>query len=338
MNNLRNAAWRIPVVYLLIITMILPYYLDFFTVKADAASNYSEGQQVLVLDFTSNTESARSFGKKVADALAVTINQTGRYKTVSKQFVSKVAQDFKYGDLTSREQALQLAARLNVDLLVCGEIIDAQVIDDGKQAKVRAFTEMIEVQTGQVIFTDEITALSAKRLAGGSDQTVLLEEAASNAGFALAQNIKAFNPVTGVVLSVSNREVVINLGRNNGLHKGSELSLIRETRVEKSAGRFGGIEVNIDKRMIGKLSVKSLDEYSAVCTVLNSVVNPVENDKVRLDFIKADTYKTIEKKAAQQKGLGSISKFLMGLAALGGLVALGGKAGSSSDGPFPARR
>ncbi len=335
MNNLRNAAWRIPVVYLLIITMILPYYLDFFTARADAASNYSEGQQVLVLDFISSTESARPFGKKAADALTVTINQTGRYKTVSKQFVSKVAQDFKYGDLNSREQALQLAARLNVDLLVCGKILDAQVIDDGKQAKVRASAEMIEVQTGQVLFTDEITALSAKRLAGGGDQAVLLEEAASNAGFALAQNIKAFNPVTGVVLSVSNREVVINLGRNNGLHKGSELSLIRETRVEKSAGRFGGIEVNIDKRIIGKLSVKSFDEYSSVCTVLNSVVNPVENDKVRLDFVKADTYKEIEKKAAQQEGLGGISKFLLGLAALGGLVALGGKAGSDSEGPLP---
>ena len=98
----------------------------------------------------------------------------------------------------------------------------------------------------------------------------------ANAAGDVAEKVKKIidkhNPVTGMIVSVSNDKVYIDIGSDNGVHINDTLIVYKEGKVIRHP--VSGEIITVEEVVLGKLKVENTSEEYSVCKIIK------ENDKI----------------------------------------------------------
>ena len=141
-------------------------------------------------------------------------------------------------------------------------------------SKIGVDIRFIDNETGELIFAKSFT---------GSESGKSTEEALHNVCKEIAENflMELTSDLSGRIIDVSNKEVYIDQGSDNGVRKGDIFLIFRETEPIK----IGGEIVDMKKIQIGKLKVTSVHNKYSICKITDDKRKyPIQKG----DFVKKE--------------------------------------------------
>lgn len=190
---------------------------------------------LVVIDFKNNSNyKTGMLGRDMADALALSFTETGKYTVVPRSDMESAMQDMNLStDMDYTAQA-RLASRLNSPFTVSGTIDDVQVRHDatGTYAIVQISTYVVSKITRLPINGARVTQKSSPKLGEISNTDLLVYEALSTAAYKAAQKIIDQRLPKCTVLSVTPDGIVqLRGGTLIGLRSGMKMVAVRQESV-----------------------------------------------------------------------------------------------------------
>lgn len=201
------------------------------------------------------SEKERRFREDVLNAATDAFVATRRFTMVERNqldavFTEKSLQEFIGGQVNNK-----LTDVLGLDLVgVVGYTIDVSKSPKGEPiTKCIIDVRLVDVKTASILAT-----LTSDRL-----NLLLPPSAPREAGQVLYASIRDAFPPLGYVISVSGKEVVVDLGSEAGLKKGDELELVQEG--EQIIHPVTGKILSAPMKVIGELKVLTASPQVSTC-------------------------------------------------------------------------
>lgn len=239
------SQWLIPIM----IAPLLVYYAPPTTaVEAGPATTGTVTvPAVIVLDFTNTSGySGALVGRTAAATISQAMNESDNWDVLSSQQVSTALANLGLTPPLDLTGMMQLGRAVEADAVVFGQVYAVTFSENPRQARVGLRVEMRDTASGEMINGAIVTASSGARPGFTGDSQVLVDEALRKAAFQavleMAQNkLPRGTVLTTQVTGSGSREVLLNVGAQNGVREGMEFiitrggvkaSRIRVTRVE----------------------------------------------------------------------------------------------------------
>ncbi len=193
-----------------------------------------------------------------------------RVSLVEREVMEKLLTELQLGssDLADPETALNLGKILAARLIITGNLIETS---DGIRLSLRVIDP--ETSSVKIIYSDEM----------GSNKT--LSDLARMTGKVLIQRIKLLYPLKGkIALVEADKQVIINLGRKHGIHKGVQMKIISEGGAIVMDGKVIGHR----KQKVGLLEIISVEDGLSYGKLAEKTATVHKDYKVFEDVKKTD--------------------------------------------------
>ena len=172
---------------------------------------------------------------RAADALAMAIEAERRWEVVPRRLVRREIETRGFSTPLSAAHAQLLGDVLHAGFALRGSIESCEVAEDGARVKLSLMVELIDAQSGEAVWSE--TTEGTVRAEGGGTPIVdaTVGEALAQAADAAARKLPTFRRVNGMVYALlGKRQALINLGREHGVKKGTELPVYRQSYDEEA--------------------------------------------------------------------------------------------------------
>jgi hypothetical protein len=297
-------------------------------------------QRAAVLDFEVGTGLDPILGRKAADALAVELTRSGDYEVVTRQELEQAvaSQPGLRPPYTAPTQA-RLAGVVNARSVFSGRVIRT-IVSNNRSARVLIEVRQLDVITSDYVNGTQINEVTDEKLQQ-FDNDVLVDESINKAAFAAVRSMKQTTLPTGTVLNVTNENIELNIGTRNGAAPGQRYSVLRD-----NLNRARNI---VERIKVGEVTITSVEDNQSTSRVTGGGQAGVRTgDKVRQIFVPSNfpisststsSTPVSAPPPSNRRGksfLGKAGQTVLGVAALVGLVALGGFGGGSNNTPNEA--
>lgn len=217
-----------------------------------------------------------SYGRKAAQdleaALTTILVQSGNYNVVERGQLEDVLRELNLHStgLISGDTAIQFGNMVGADYTIVGNVTLADYerfnnyLYKGHKAKVKFNFKFIDNKTGMIEIaeivegTDTVSEFENKN----PDRDIMLSNAAGDVAKKVKELIDKYNPVTGLIVSVSDGQAYIDIGSDNGMHKGDTLLIYKEGKVIKHP--VTGKILTVEKEFMGTLKLETVEPNYAV--------------------------------------------------------------------------
>lgn len=247
-------------------------------------SNAAEKTSMAVYEFEV-TGVDTTVGQSVAEFIQDGLSQSGRFKIIERSTMQRMLkeQQFQKTGCTSTECAVEVGKILNVNNIIVGRV---SAIGN----TITITIKLVDVELGNVILTDSVD----------TDTQDLLKEAS----IALATHFSKRVTVKGKVLKIlGEKEIILNLGMQDGIDKNQELTIERlgET-VKDDTGKI----VYQKKAKIATCRAKEVLEEATNAEVISTIEPIKEGDVVEIKMEKLKPLAPILKGYQPTTGEGGI--------------------------------
>lgn len=227
-----------------------------------------------------------SYGRKAAQDLEAALNtilvQSGNYNVVERAQLEHVLSELNLhsSGLINSETAIKFGDILGADYTIVGNVTLAEYerfnnyLYKGYKAKIKFNFKFIDNKTGLIDIaelvegSDTVSEYENKY----PDKDIMIANAAGDVAEKVKKIIDKHNPVTGMIVSVSNDKVYIDIGSDNGVHINDTLIVYKEGKVIRHP--VSGEIITVEEVVLGKLKVENTSEEYSVCKIIK------ENDKI----------------------------------------------------------
>lgn len=240
------------------------------------------------------------FAETVTQQLVNTFVGLKRFIVVERSAIDKILkeQNLQTSDLADPSKAVSLGAMLGTEFLVQGTIVNIHTTtskkDKKSSCKVNLLIRIIDVTTGQIIASKDITGVSDKKKDKSAN---IAYDALDDADAEISGSIKHVFPVEGKIVRFMEPEtdkkakkkdkskkqgemVLISCGRELGIKEGDKFQVIREEEIT--------VDGQVFKRQVavGKLKVVKLemDGIFSICEIVDGA-KAITADKEKLDLV-----------------------------------------------------
>lgn len=294
--------------------------------SADLMPHYSVG----VVDFINESGVQGDLLARLAtDAVVVEMSKTDRYDVAITR--TKIKEEMTALDLRSplnRKGLMRLGESLSADAMLEGSIKTVQLSGSGatRRASVTLAMQMIDQASGEVVNGAVQTGSSSARVGYSADDDALIVEAINDAAFmAVKTMVDYVIPEATVLMNIGSDQVMLNMGSRDGIKPGMSMIVLRQ------------------KEIIGYIQVRNVDATGSTCKVLKSMRGIQPEDRARAIYDMPAISSSLNSEPAPsgvakssgggKSAMSSIGKFLLGLAIVGGLVAMFNGGTGSEKGP-----
>ena len=325
------AMWLMPMVMTLMASLFL---LSPETASAQETAN-PPAVTLVILDFDVAKGLDPVLGRKAADAVAVELKNSGNYLIVSRADVEKAVTNTP--GLTAPftpETQVRLARTVNANAIVSGRVVAATTTN--RAARIQIETRQLDAMSGDIVNGANVLEATGNKLTD-VDSDILLDEAINKASFSIVRQMNLTRLPQGTILNVTATEVLINLGKLNGLVPGQKYSVMRDVL---------NTSINVVERIkVAEVTIRMVEADQATATVsAGGVLGVRTGDKIRQIFMmrasapvtpSGGTGGSIALPPVPGQSKGGIAskgfKLGGGLLALGALIVLGGAFGGSKS-------
>jgi hypothetical protein len=294
-------------------------------------------QRAAVLDFSVDTGLDPILGRKAADALAVELQRSGDYEIVTRQEIeAAVASQPGLRPPYNEPTQARLAGVVGARTIFSGRVART-VVTDRRSARVQIEVRQLDTATGDYINGTQISEVSEDKLQD-FENDVLIDEAINKASFAAVRSMKQTNLPTGTVLNVTANDAELNIGASRGVAVGQRYSVLRDinnralNRVERvKIGEVTIVNVEADQSTArlsagGQAGVRPEDKVRQIYVASNFPISPGSGSS-------SPVTTPVQNRSTGGGFVRKSSQTLLGLLALGGLVAFAGFGGGGSNSP-----
>lgn len=272
----RQGLVRRGMVYLVIGALLLPYAAVRTAVPAQAQVRV---KPVAVLDFENRSGYGGALlGQTAAAAVALELPPYGYDVEDQREVMTEIAALRLYPPYDPRD--LQTLGRnLDVNEIFEGRVLTVETRETRPmRARVVLSVRVYDVETAELVNGSVAEGVAEPRDYTGS-LDVLLNQALERAAKQAVQEIHANQPIRGAVLMVDElrQEVLINIGRLNGISVGDELVVLRNIFDREK-------NVLLPNQRIGRLKVIKASQSDSECAIQEQVLGVKTNDKVMKVF------------------------------------------------------
>lgn len=217
-----------------------------------------------------------SYGRKAAQdleaALTTILVQSGNYNVLERGQLEHVLRELNLHStgLISGDTAIQFGNMVGADYTIVGNVTLADYerfnnyLYKGYKAKVRFNFKFIDNKTGVIEIAEIVEGSDTVSEFENSnpERDIMLSNAASDTVKKVKELIDKYNPVTGMIVSVSGEQAYIDIGSNSGVHKGETLVVYKEGKVIKHP--VTGKILTVEKEILGSLKVEEVEPDYAV--------------------------------------------------------------------------
>jgi hypothetical protein len=292
---------------------------------------------VIVLDFTNlSGYNGDLVGRSAAAAVSQAMTDSDRWEVLSSTVVNTAINNLGLTPPLDLSAIRQLGREADADSIVVGQVYAVQITDNPRQARVGVRVEMRDVTSGELVNGAVETAQSGARPGYSGDPQVLVDEAIRKAAFQAVTTMNQNRLPQGTILNTQvtgtgQREVLINIGAQNGVQEGMEF-IVTRNNTQVSRLRIVRVEPDQSTAIVvsGTQGAQPEDRVTAVFTLASA-------DELRAS-IKGDVLPGAPKPKRKGKGLSSALGAILGAAIL--IFALSGSTKSGRltgpNGGFPA--
>lgn len=240
------------------------------------------------------------FAESVTQKLVNTFVGLKRFVVVERSAIEKILkeQNLQTSDLADPSKVVSLGAMLGTEFLVQGTIVNIHTTtskkDKKSSCKVDLLIRIIDVTTGQIIASKDITGVSDKKKDKSAN---IAYDALDDADAMISGSIKRVFPVEGKIVRFMEPEtdkkakkkdkskkqgemVLISCGRELGIKEGDKFQVIQEEEIT--------VDGQVFKRQVavGKLKVIKLemDGIFSICEIIEGT-KTITADKQKLNFV-----------------------------------------------------
>ena len=234
-----------------------------------------------------------SYGSKAAaelDAAITTILvKSGCYNVVERSQLSHVIRELglQSTGMIAGNTAIQFGQMVGADYTVVGNIVAADVdsfdnyLYKGTKAKIKFNFKFIDNKTGLIKIaeilegSDTVSEFENK----SPDRDMLISGAANDVARKIVAKIDEINPLSGLVVSASDKQIYIDLGSDNGVKMGDSFIIYKEGNIIKHP--VTGQIIAVKEIVIGSMKVVEVHPNYALCELKKSRGHIAAGDKVK---------------------------------------------------------
>ncbi|MEI6915438.1 MAG: hypothetical protein WCL39_09925, partial [Armatimonadota bacterium] len=224
---------------------------------------------VAVLDFANLTKNGDPQDiRSATDAVVVELTNSDKFTVATSRQVQDAMNSLDLRPPMDITSVVRLAKELSVTHVIVGTVRNISFTSNPRQAKVELEVRQLDGATGEAINGSIARGQSAPVQNGAADDEVLKIQAINNAAFvAVRTMLNYIIPEATVLNAVDDDKVVLNRGAQDGLRRGMEMLVSRNTEV------------------IGKIKIVNVSNNDAVASVLPGSTRGVKpEDRARAIF------------------------------------------------------
>ena len=217
-----------------------------------------------------------SYGHQAAQdleaALTTVLVQSGNYNVVERGQLDHVLRELNLHStgLISGDTAIQFGNMVGADYTIVGNVMLADFesfnnyLYKGHKAKVKFNFKFIDNKTGVVEIAEIVEGSDTVSEFENNypDRNIMLANAAADVVKKITGKIEKINPVSGLIVSVNEDQVYIDIGSNNGVHQGDNFIIYKEGKVIKHP--VTGKIITVQKEFLGVLKIEEVEADYAV--------------------------------------------------------------------------
>ncbi|MBI5235995.1 MAG: hypothetical protein HY886_07090 [Deltaproteobacteria bacterium] len=205
--------------------------------------------KIAVLDFALQGEGfeTQDMGKIVAEWIVTGLVQAGRFNVVERGLLQKILKEQElpmYGVVDAKNAAKT------------GMIVGAKIVITGSVMRLKDYMEVsariIDVEDGSIIAAEKVK----------TDRTGRLEDLVSQ----MVTKIILDFPLEGYVVERSDKNAIVDLGRNSGAKSGKRFIVYKEGKVIKHPKT--GEVLDVEKIETGEIEIRDVKEKTASAIIL----------------------------------------------------------------------
>ena len=205
--------------------------------------------KIAVLDFALQGEGfeTQDMGKIVAEWIVTGLVQAGRFNVVERGLLQKILKEQElpmYGIVDTKGAAKT------------GMIVGAKIVITGSVMKLKDYMEvsarLIDVEDGSIIAAEKVK----------TDRTGRLEDLVSQ----MVTKIILDFPLEGYIVQRSDKNAIVDIGRNSGAKSGKRFIVYKEGKAIKHPKT--GEVLDVEKIEIGEIEIRDVKEKTASAVIL----------------------------------------------------------------------
>lgn len=268
----RRSPWGRGVIYLVIGALVGPYAA---VRTAAPAGAQIQVKPVAVLDFENRSGYGGALlGRTAASAVALELPPHG-YDVEDQQEVARAVAALRLYPPYDPRDLQALGRHLDVKEVIDGRILSVETrATRPLRARVVLSVRVYDVEAAELVNGAVAEGVAEPRDYTGSLE-VLLNQALERAAKQAVDEIRRNQPIQGAVLMVDElrQEVLVNIGRLNGLEVGDELLVLRNLFDREK-------NLLLPNQRIGRLKVIRVSQTDADCAIREQLLGVKTNDKV----------------------------------------------------------
>ena len=222
---------------------------------------------VMAVENTIGSSYGRQAAQDLESALTTILVQSGNYNVVERRQIDHVLHELNLHStgLISGDTAIQFGNMLGADYTIVGNVMLADFerfnnyLYKGHKAKVKFNFKFIDNNTGEVKIAEIVEGSDTVSEFENTypDQNIMLANAAGDVAKKIAGFMEGINPLSGLVVSVTEDQVYIDIGSNNGVHKGDNFIIYKEGKPIKHP--VTGKIITVQKEFLGALKIEDVE-------------------------------------------------------------------------------
>jgi TolB-like protein len=205
-----------------------------------------------------NGHNSEAYQDVILSNIAEHFGASDRVRLVDRDLIDKLLEELNLSssDLADKQTALRIGKLVGARFIVSGSVFSI-----GEEIKVS--TKLIETETTSIVKTRTQSCT-------GPDSLSVLAEVIS--GELIGALVNKF-PLQARIIGFADDSVVINIGKDHGMVKGTKLDVYQEQNIEGSNATI--------KKKVGTIEVKDVDKDVSTGSVLSKTVEFGKNMKLR---------------------------------------------------------
>ena len=220
----------------------------FLLFSSQAAAEFKK-TKIAVLDFElhGNPMATEGIGGIVAEWFTTALVQDGRFDVIERAMLQKIIEEQKLAmsGIVDESTASKLGKILGVENVITGSVLNLK-------NRIEVNARIIGVENGSIVAAENVVRSSVEDLQG------LVND--------LTQRIVYHFPMTGYVVKKKDKEVMIDLGRDAGLHAGMEFIVYKEGEVIRHPKT--GEVLDVEKIHTGRIRITQVHNNMAEAKII----------------------------------------------------------------------
>jgi len=223
--------------------------LGIFLFCSPAAADFKK-IKIAVLDFElhGNQMNTEGMGAIVAEWFTTAMVQAGRFDVIERAMLQKIIDEQKLAmsGIVDEGTASKLGKILGVENVITGSVLNLE-------NKIEVNARIIDVESGSIVAAENVVSSSAANL------QMLVHD--------LTKQIAYHFPMTGYIVKKTNKQVLIDLGRDAGLCVGMKFYVFKEGEIIKHP-KTGEI-LDVEQIRTGRIKITRIRNNVAEAEIIS---------------------------------------------------------------------